>query len=83
MHLISNRIEPKKTGKNGMNNQIYQPFYSISEEDISRPGGMSLSAGPSNGHSYGYIHNKYIYSQSGNECPPNGNIGNELDPEPF
>lgn len=29
-----NSIEPKKTGKSGVNNRIYQSFYSISEEGI-------------------------------------------------
>jgi hypothetical protein len=47
MPLIGNSIEPEKTGKRGVNNRIYQPFYSISEERyISRPERMSLSTGP-------------------------------------
>ena len=28
MLLIGNGIEPKKTNKSGVNNRIYQPFYS-------------------------------------------------------
>ena len=34
MPLIGNSMEPKKTGKSGVNNRIYQSFYSISEEEI-------------------------------------------------
>lgn len=32
--LIGNDIEPEKSGKSGVNNGIYQTFYSIPGEDI-------------------------------------------------
>lgn len=47
MPLIGNSIEPEKAGKSGVNNRIYQSFYSISEKIyIARPERMSLSTGP-------------------------------------
>ena len=47
MPLICNVIEPKKTGKSGVNTWIYRPFYSISEEDkYRRTGKKGLSTGP-------------------------------------
>lgn len=47
MPLTGNSIEPEKAGKSGVNNRIYQSFYSISEKIyIARPERMSLSTGP-------------------------------------
>ena len=44
----ANSIEPEKAGKSGVNNRIYQSFYSISEKIyIARPERMSLLTGPS------------------------------------
>lgn len=41
MHLTGSSIEPERTGKSGVNNRIYQPFYSISEEEIYKQTGKN------------------------------------------
>lgn len=47
MPLISNGIKSKATGKNGLNNRIYQSFYGISKNHAERnTEKVSLSTGP-------------------------------------
>ena len=47
MPLIGNGIKSKKTGKSGVNNRIYQPFYGILEKICrNKPGKVSLSTAP-------------------------------------
>lgn len=47
MPLISKGIKSKKTGKSGLNNRIYQPFYGISKKyaEINTEK-VSLTTGP-------------------------------------
>lgn len=32
--MVSDRIKSEKTGESGMNNQLYQPLYSISKKNV-------------------------------------------------
>lgn len=59
MPLISNGIKSKKVGKSGLDNRIYQPFYSFLEHfkkyaEINTEK-VSLSTGPNNLLSTGKI----------------------------